>query len=256
VRPSLRRLSGAAAAGFFLAAGYLLTSPGHAPAQAATKAPARAGATAAWSPADPQALRDAATTRAVLAAKALAALPPLTYEVRPGATLSSIAGHACRPSWWPELWWANRAHIHNPDVLVIHQILRLPACGTVSPAHAAAAIAAIPPPPPPPPPAPVAVSVPPAPAPAAPVVSAPAAGGGVSPSSGYEACVIAAESGGNAGAVNASSGAGGLYQFLPSTWASLGYSGLPQNASPAEQQAAFNQLYAQSGSAPWSSDGC
>jgi hypothetical protein len=43
---------------------------------------------------------------------------------------------------------------------------------------------------------------------------------------------------------------------MPSTWASLGYSGLPQDAPVAVQNAAFRQLYAQDGSAPWSSDGC
>ena len=45
--------------------------------------------------------------------------------------------------------------------------------------------------------------------------------------SSFQSCVIRRESGGNPHAVNASSGAGGLFQFLPSTWASLGYSGLP-----------------------------
>ncbi len=75
--------------------------------------------------------------------------------------------------------------------------------------------------------------------------------------SGYQARVIAAESGGNASAVNPSSGAGGLYQFLPSTWAALGHSGLPQNASVAEQNQAFQQEYAQSGGSAWSPyDGC
>lgn len=43
------------------------------------------------------------------------------------------------------------------------------------------------------------------------------------------------ESGGDYRAVNSSSGAGGKYQFLPSTWASVGGTGLPQDASPAEQ---------------------
>ena len=74
--------------------------------------------------------------------------------------------------------------------------------------------------------------------------------------SGYQQCVIARESGGNASAVNPSSGAGGLYQFLPSTWSSLGYSGLPQNAPVAVQTQAFQRLYAQAGRAPWSSNGC
>jgi soluble lytic murein transglycosylase-like protein len=68
--------------------------------------------------------------------------------------------------------------------------------------------------------------------------------------------VISHESGGNPAAVNTSSGAGGLYQFLLSTWQSLGYSGLPQDAPVAEQQQAFDRLYAQAGSSPWSTDGC
>jgi soluble lytic murein transglycosylase-like protein len=73
----------------------------------------------------------------------------------------------------------------------------------------------------------------------------------------FQACVIARESGGNAQAVNASSGAGGLYGFLPSTWQGLGHSGLPENASVSEQNAAFQQEYAQSGTSAWSAyDGC
>ena len=64
--------------------------------------------------------------------------------------------------------------------------------------------------------------------------------------------MIQRESGGDPAAVNGSSGAGGLYGFLPSTWASLGYSGLPQNASAATQREAFQKAYAQSGSGPWS----
>ena len=43
------------------------------------------------------------------------------------------------------------------------------------------------------------------------------------------------ESGGNFGAVNPSSGAGGAYQILPSTWQLYGGQGSPQNASPQEQ---------------------
>lgn len=43
------------------------------------------------------------------------------------------------------------------------------------------------------------------------------------------------ESGGNYGAVNLTSGAGGAWQFLESTWRSVGGSGRPQDASPAEQ---------------------
>lgn len=85
-------------------------------------------------------------------------------------------------------------------------------------------------------------------------VSAPS--GGHTSGSGYEGCVIQHESGGNPHAVNSSSGAGGLYQFLPSTWQSLGYSGSPQNAPVSQQNAAFQKLHSQMGSSPWITDGC
>ena len=52
------------------------------------------------------------------------------------------------------------------------------------------------------------------------------------------------ESGGDYSAVNGSSRAGGKYQFLPSTWASVGGEGLPQDASPAEQDRLAVKLYA------------
>lgn len=79
--------------------------------------------------------------------------------------------------------------------------------------------------------------------------------------SAFEACVISRESGGNPRAVNPYSGAGGLFQFLPSTWASLGYAaaypGGAQTAPASVQKAAFAKLYAAAGSAPWAPyDGC
>jgi resuscitation-promoting factor RpfC len=78
---------------------------------------------------------------------------------------------------------------------------------------------------------------------------------------GFEACVISHESGGNPRAVNPTSGAGGLYQFLPSTWASLGfasaYPGGAQTAPVSVQRAAFAKLYAEAGTSPWAPyDGC
>jgi hypothetical protein len=60
------------------------------------------------------------------------------------------------------------------------------------------------------------------------------------------------ESGNNPNASSA-----GLYGILPSTWASLGYSGTAQQASVAQQSQAFQQLYAQYGTSPWAPyDGC
>jgi muramidase (phage lysozyme) len=69
--------------------------------------------------------------------------------------------------------------------------------------------------------------------------------------SGTWACIVRLESGGNPRAVNPSSGAGGLFQFLPSTWASLGGTGRPQDASPALQFAMAQKLQARSGWSQW-----
>lgn len=71
------------------------------------------------------------------------------------------------------------------------------------------------------------------------------------PAGTFQQCVISRESGGNPSAVNPVSGAGGLYQFLPSTWHALGYSGLPEYAPVWEQNQAFARLYAQAGTSPW-----
>ena len=176
--------------------------------------------------------------------------------VRAGDSLSSISQREFGSAGsWPALWWANRHSVHNPSVIQVGQRLQLPKSHQVKPWLASAALAAVPAP------APVAVS---APAPAAPSASpasvpsaAPVQQASYSGSGGFQSCVIQRESGGNASAVNASSGAGGLYGFLPSTWQSLGFSGLPQNASVAQQNAAFAKEYAQSGGAAWSAyDGC
>lgn len=64
--------------------------------------------------------------------------------------------------------------------------------------------------------------------------------------------VVQCESGGNYSAVNPSSGAGGAYQILPSTWAAYGGQGLPQNASPAEQSRIAAEIYANQGASAWS----
>jgi LysM repeat protein len=58
------------------------------------------------------------------------------------------------------------------------------------------------------------------------------------------------ESGGNY-ATDTGNGYYGAYQFSLQTWQSLGYGGLPSSASPATQDAAAQQLYAEDGSAPW-----
>jgi resuscitation-promoting factor RpfC len=173
--------------------------------------------------------------------------------VKAGDSLSAISQREFGTAAdWPALWWANRHTVHNPSVIQAGQRLRVPASHQVKPWLERAALAAIP-----------------AAAPAAPAVSAvpavstaeissatPAASYSGAPGS-FQACVIQAESGGDPTAVNPTSGAGGLYQFLPSTWQALGFSGLPENASVAEQNAAFAKEYAESGTSAWAAyDGC
>jgi resuscitation-promoting factor RpfC len=179
--------------------------------------------------------------------------------VKPGDTLSSISQREYgSASDWPALWWVNRHRVPEPGTVRAGQRLRVSDWHKVRPWLTRAALAAMPAPPP--------VAVPSSqPVSMAGTISAtpvPAQSSGTysaAPGS-FQSCVIQAESGGNASAVNPSSGAGGLYQFLPSTWASLGYAsaypGGAQTAPASVQQQAFDKLYAESGSAPWSSDGC
>jgi uncharacterized protein YabE (DUF348 family) len=64
------------------------------------------------------------------------------------------------------------------------------------------------------------------------------------------AALARCESGGNARAYNPA-GYYGLYQFAKSTWASVGGSGDPRDASPAEQTARAQALYARGGAGQW-----
>jgi hypothetical protein len=178
-----------------------------------------------------------------------------TVQVRSGDSLSTLARrYYHHAAWWPRIWWANRHQVANPNEIRAGEAFTIPVPRAPRPSTVAGALHAIPPAPPPPP-APVQRAAPVAAAPAAPVQSGGTVGtGGMSA---FQACVIQRESGGNPSAVNPSSGAGGLYQFLPSTWQALGHSGLPENASVAEQNQAFQQQYAQSGTAAWAPyDGC
>jgi peptidoglycan hydrolase CwlO-like protein len=64
--------------------------------------------------------------------------------------------------------------------------------------------------------------------------------------------IVMCESGGNYHALNSSSGAGGAYQILPSTWAAYGGQGEPQNAPKAEQDRIAAEIWADSGPSAWS----
>lgn len=59
------------------------------------------------------------------------------------------------------------------------------------------------------------------------------------------------ESGGNSRAQNPGSTASGTYQFLDSTWRSLGGTGRAKDASPALQQRMAEKLLASRGTQPW-----
>jgi septal ring factor EnvC (AmiA/AmiB activator) len=65
------------------------------------------------------------------------------------------------------------------------------------------------------------------------------------------AYIVMCESGGNYGAVNPSSGAGGAYQILPSTWELYGGRGAPQDAPKAEQDRIAGEIWADSGPGAW-----
>jgi hypothetical protein len=91
-----------------------------------------------------------------------------------------------------------------------------------------------------------------APSPAMGEASSTAAGAPVaSSSSPLPACTWQPESGGNPSAVNPSSGAGGYYQIMPSTWAAYGGTGAPQNAPMSEQTAIAQKIYDSVGPSAW-----
>jgi putative Holliday junction resolvase len=63
--------------------------------------------------------------------------------------------------------------------------------------------------------------------------------------------IVMCESGGNYHALNASSGAGGAYQILPSTWRAYGGAGAPQDAPKSEQDRIAAEIWRDSGPSAW-----
>jgi septal ring factor EnvC (AmiA/AmiB activator) len=63
--------------------------------------------------------------------------------------------------------------------------------------------------------------------------------------------IVMCESGGNYSALNPSSGVGGAYQILLSTWRLYGGQGAPQDAPKAEQDAIAAKIWAASGPSAW-----
>lgn len=183
---------------------------------------------------------------------------PSSYRVRPGDTLTSIAKRAYGSrNRWPVLWWFNQKKITNPNVITAGETLRLNRWHPRKAWMTAMAIRQIPKP------KPVTVvtaSTSQGDSSSGGQAASPApAGGSVSPGdySGFQACVISRESGGDSQVMN-SSGHYGLYQFSASTWDAAG--GNPADfghASVAEQNQVFANAFAKWGTSPWAPyDGC
>jgi LysM repeat protein len=195
------------------------------------------------------------------ASSAHAQAQAVTYTVRPGDSLSSIADRFYhQQSAWPVLYWANRSEIRWANMISAGQVLKVPAkpakipaapgaLGQVAPASAPVAAAQV-------------TATPAAAAPvaaAAAPVQAPASSTytGGTPGGAFGQCVVARESGGNPQVMN-SSGHYGLYQFSEATWVAYGGSAADfGSASVAEQNQVFANALAQGGQSNWSAyDGC
>ncbi|MDQ2825669.1 MAG: transglycosylase family protein [Actinomycetota bacterium] len=172
--------------------------------------------------------------------------PPVhTHTVAAGESLSKISQSELGTSdRWVEIFTVNRKTIAGPDLLDVGQLLDIPAAPVAIPADLLASLT------------PAATSVAPPPSGrsastagqgAMLTQSVPSSGGG----GGNLAAIRACESSGNYGAVSADGLYGGAYQFDSQTWQSVGGSGDPATASPAEQDARAGQLLGQRGASPW-----
>ena len=174
------------------------------------------------------------------AAKAVVAVPEAgppaapPHTVTAGESLSKIAqSELGTPERWVEIFAVNRSTIASPDVLHVGQVLDIPSAPVDVPADLLASLRTAP--------APARQSV----TAGTPRVAPSGAGGG------NLAAIRACESSGNYGAVSADGLYGGAYQFDRQTWQSVGGSGNPATASPAEQDARASLLWSQRGSNPW-----
>ena len=158
------------------------------------------------------------------------------HTVTVGENLSKISESELGTSErWVEIFAVNRSTIASPDVLHVGQVLDIPAAPVDVPADLLAGLAT-------------------APAPAAPRQSATIATERVASSGGAGgnlASIRACESSGNYAAVSPDGLYRGAYQFDRPTWQSVGGSGDPAAASPAEQDARASELWSQRGSNPW-----
>ena len=164
------------------------------------------------------------------AAKAPVVPPPKIHVVASGDSLSTIAEAEALESWRP-LWNVN-TEVQNPDLIYEGQKLVVPVGPT------------------PDRPLPETMLVQ---TPARTVVTKSAVrrpANYASGAGGILARIRMRESGGNY-ATNTGNGYYGAYQFDLSTWRSNGGSGLPSDASPAEQDMRAQMLYDRRGCNPW-----
>jgi len=165
--------------------------------------------------------------------------PP--HTVIAGESLSKISQAELGTSdRWIEIFAVNRDAIANPNVIDIGQVLNVPSGPVAVPADLLASLA------------PAAAASGPSGQSAttsgqnATSSQAGSSGGGAG---GNLAAIRACESGGDYGSTDGQYR--GAYQFDSATWASVGGTGDPAAASPAEQDSRALQLQAQRGSNPW-----
>ena len=157
------------------------------------------------------------------------------HIVASGDSLSSIADTEKLESWRP-LWNAN-PDIQNPDLVFEGQKLVVPTTPVADRPLPEAAVAA----------QPVATTTYQTPArQQAPRMAENHSQG----AAGWAAGVRQREAGGNY-ATNTGNGYYGAYQFNLGTWRGVGGTGLPSDASPAEQDMRAQMLYNQRGCSPW-----
>lgn len=174
--------------------------------------------------------------------------PAQPHTVAAGENLSGISlAELGTSERWVEIFAANLSTIARPDLLHVGQVLEIPSVPVAVPADLLASLASAS-----------------APAPSVSGRSAtiaaqeptrtqavPSSGG----AGGNLAAIRACESSGNYAAVSPDGLYRGAYQFDRPTWQSVGGSGDPAAASPAEQDARASQLWSQRGSNPWPSCG-
>ncbi len=173
---------------------------------------------------------------------------PQHHTVAAGEDLSGISlAELGTSERWVEMFSVNQGTIADPNLLHVGQVLEIPSVPVAVPADLLASLAAASAPVPSASGRPVTTSAQePTPTPAV-----PSSGGG----GGNLAAIRACESSGNYAAVSPDGLYRGAYQFDLPTWQSVGGSGDPVAASPAEQDALASQLLSQRGSNPWPSCG-